>query len=107
MTLYNYRISSIKRPVVYFFLAAYLPGGLFTRRLLETGAILRQAFIFTCIKFALHLTHIVLAHMASLGSDYYEKASVVNGHHVYKAVWTPFICEELLIQPKDQNDQVK
>ena len=42
--------------------------------------------------------------MASLGSDYYEKASVVKGHHVYKAVWTPFLGEELSVQPEDHND---
>ena len=42
--------------------------------------------------------------MASLGSDYYEKASVIKGHHVYKAVWTPFLGEELLVQPEDHND---
>ena len=36
----------------------------------------------------LHLTHLASAQMASLGSDYYEKASV-------EAVWTPFIGEEL------------
>ena len=41
----RYRISSINRPGVYFF------GGPFTRRLLETGAYSRQAFIFTCIIF--------------------------------------------------------
>ena len=42
--------------------------------------------------------------MASLGSDYYEKASVVKGHHVYKAVWTPFWGEELSVQLEDHND---
>ena len=42
--------------------------------------------------------------MASLGSDYYEKASVVKGHHVYKAVWAPFLGEELSVQPEDHND---
>ena len=42
--------------------------------------------------------------MANLGSDYYEKASVVKGHHVYKAVWTPFLGEELSVQPEDHND---
>ena len=36
----------------------------------------------------LHLTHIALAHVAKLGSDYYKKASVVKGQSVYKAVWT-------------------
>ena len=51
----------------------------------------------------LHLTHSVSAD-ASLGSDYYEKASVVKGHHVYKAVWTPFLGEELSVQPEDHND---
>ena len=42
--------------------------------------------------------------MASLGSDYYEKASVVKGHHVYKAVWTPFLGEELSVQPEDHDE---
>ena len=42
--------------------------------------------------------------MASLGSDYYEKSSVVKGHHVYKAVWKPFWGEELSVQPEDHND---
>ena len=55
----------------------------------------------------LHLTHITLAHMASHGSDYYERASVVKGHHVYKAVWMHFIGEELPVQPEDHNDQLK
>ena len=41
-----YLISSIEHPGVYFF------GGLFTWRLLETGANSRQAFIFTCTNFA-------------------------------------------------------
>ena len=42
--------------------------------------------------------------MASLGSDYYEKASVVKSQHIYKAVWTPFVGEELPVQPEDHND---
>ena len=44
--LQEYRISSIKCTGVYFF------GGQFTQRLLETGANLRQVFIFTCTNFA-------------------------------------------------------
>ena len=44
-TARNYRICSIKHLGVYFF------GGLFTWRLLETGASSRQAFIFTCTNF--------------------------------------------------------
>ena len=31
----------------------------------------------------------------SMASQTYEKASVIRGHHVYKAVWAPFIGEEL------------
>ena len=42
--------------------------------------------------------------MASLGSDYYEKARVVKGHHIYKAIWTPVIGEELPAQAEDRND---
>ena len=41
----TYRISSINRPGVYVFRRP------FTRRLLETGAYSRQAFIFTCTIF--------------------------------------------------------
>ena len=61
-----YHISSIKRPGIYF-----LPG-------VYTG----PAFISTCTctraRAILHLMHIALARMASLGSDYYKKASVVT-----------------------------
>ena len=28
----------------------------------------------------------------------YEKESVVRGHHVYKAIWTPVIGEELEVR---------
>ena len=42
--------------------------------------------------------------MASLGSDFYEKASVVKGHHIYKAIWMPVINEELPAQAEDHND---
>ena len=44
-----------------------------------------------------------LVHMASLGSNYYEKVSVVKGHHIYKAIWTPMIGEELPVQSEDNN----
>ena len=32
-----------------------------------------------------------------------EVESVVRGHHVYKAVWTPVIGEELLLEAEDDN----
>ena len=72
---------------------------------METGANSRQALIFTCTNFArvrapFEGKQIALAHKAGLGSDYYDKVSVVKGHHVYKAVWTPFIGEELPVQPE-------
>ena len=34
----------------------------------------------------------------------YEKESVVRGHHVYKAIWTPVIGEELEVRTEDDND---
>ena len=34
----------------------------------------------------------------------YEKESVVRGHHVYKAIWTPAIGEELEVRTEDDND---
>ena len=33
-----------------------------------------------------------------------EKESVVRGHHTYKAVWTPTIGEELLLEVEDDNE---
>ena len=33
----------------------------------------------------------------------YEKKSVVRGHHIYKALWTPSIGEELLVEREDGN----
>ena len=33
----------------------------------------------------------------------YEKKSVVRGHHVYKASWTPTIGEELPVEREDGN----
>ena len=45
--------------------------------------------------------------MASLEcSAVYEKESVVRGHHVYKAIWTPVIGEELEVRTEDDSDQV-
>ena len=40
-------------------------------------------------------------------SNYYEKASVVKGHHYYKAIWMPMISEELPVQSEDDNDHGK
>ena len=33
-----------------------------------------------------------------------EKESVVRGHHVYKAIWTPVIGEELSLRAEDNNE---
>ena len=84
---YIYCIFYIKRPGS-IFLAAYL-SGVYWRLTLIRG---RRLFSHVQISrvLVLHLMHIALAHMASLGSDYYEKASVVKGHPIYKAVWTTF-----------------
>ena len=37
----------------------------------------------------------------------FEKASVVRGHHIYKAVWMPTLGEELLLEPEDDNEHDK
>ena len=34
----------------------------------------------------------------------YEKVSVVKGHHIYKAVWTPVIGEELRTKLEKDNE---
>ena len=34
----------------------------------------------------------------------YEKESVVRGHHVYKAIWTPVIGEELEVKTEEDNN---
>ena len=34
----------------------------------------------------------------------YEKASVVKGHHIYKAVWTPVIGEGLHTKLEENNE---
>ena len=68
---------------------------------METGANSRQALIFTFTNFArIRAPFEADSVSAHGGSYYYEKASVVKGHHVYKAVWTPFIGEELPVQPE-------
>ena len=65
---------------------------------METGVYSRLAFIFTCAIFALirALFHAqLLMHMARIGSNYYEKANVVEGDRVDKAIWMPSIGKEL------------
>ena len=42
--------------------------------------------------------------MSSLGSSILDFNSVICGHHVYKDVWTPFIGEELTVQPDNDNE---
>ncbi len=43
--------------------------------------------------------------MASQGppDSRFVKSSVVRGHHVYKAVWTPALREELIVKAEDGN----
>lgn len=36
----------------------------------------------------------------------YEKGSVVQGHHIYKTIWTP-VLEELTLQTEDGNEHDK
>ena len=44
----------------------------------------------------LHISRTRVLRMAAVTSELYEMESVVRGHHIYKAVWTPVIGEELL-----------
>ena len=99
--IYIYRISSINRPGVYFFRRPIYPAFIGDRRLFEAGVYFHM-YNFRTRSCSIWRT--ALAQMASLGSDYYEKANVVKDHHVYKAVWTPFLGEELSVQPEDHND---
>ena len=43
--------------------------------------------------------------MASQGSSdsRFVKSSVIRGHHVYKAIWTPALREELIVKVEDGN----
>ena len=43
--------------------------------------------------------------MASQGSSdsRFVKSSVIRGHHVYKAIWTPALREELIVKAEDGN----
>ena len=38
-------------------------------------------------------------------SNYYHKVSVIKGHHICKAIWTPTIGEELSVQFEDDNER--
>ena len=40
-------------------------------------------------------------------SKSYQKVSVIEGHHVYRAIWMPTICKELSVQSKDDNEHDK
>ena len=46
-----------------------------------------------------YISHTCMLRMAAVTSEWYEMESVVRGHHIYKAVWTPVIREELLHVP--------
>ena len=43
--------------------------------------------------------------MVECGS--YSFDSVIRGHHIYKFTWTPFIGEELILQPEGNNEHDK
>ena len=38
---------------------------------------------------------------------WYEKASVVKGHHIYKPVWTPVISEKLHAKLEKDNKHIE
>ena len=44
--------------------------------------------------------------MASQGSsnNYFKKASVIRGQHIYNIIWMPVVGEELALQQEDGND---
>ena len=43
------------------------------------------------------------ASLDTSNSTSYSKESVIGGHHIYKAVWTPFIGESLAVNHKIDN----
>ena len=42
--------------------------------------------------------------MASQSCTTYGKSSVIRGHHVYKAIWTPIVGENLSLQLEEENE---
>ena len=38
------------------------------------------------------------------GEITWSKSSVVRGHHVYKAIWTPYVGQRLQLSCEDSND---
>ena len=36
-------------------------------------------------------------------SKSYQKVNVIEGHHIYKAIWMPTIGEELSVQSRNDN----
>ena len=42
--------------------------------------------------------------VSKYNNRYYQKLSVIEGHHVYKAIWTPTIGEKESVQSKDDTE---
>ena len=42
--------------------------------------------------------------MAAISQCSFTVSSVVRGHHIYKAIWTPFVGEELVVKTEDENE---
>ena len=36
-------------------------------------------------------------------NKYYQNMNVIKVHHIYEAIWTPTMAEELSVQYKDDN----
>ena len=96
------RIPSIKCPGIYLFQwpIYHLLEGIYYRAFIRGRCLFEAGIYFDTRKIharSCSISCAAYAHMASLCSDYYEKASVVKGDDVHKAVWRPSIGEEFLV----------
>ena len=95
--MFTYPISSIRHPGVHFFQRLVYP------------AFVRGRHLFTVINRSLCLypikAHANRTWRVSFDSKSYQKVSVIEGHHVYEAIWMPTTGKELSVQSVDDNKQ--
>ncbi len=48
-----------------------------------------------------------MAGSSTVGSSTWTTNSVIRGHHIYKAIWTPIIGEQLFLKAEDRNEHDK
>ena len=57
-----------------------------------------------CLKAGTSFKWFYNASRNQLTKEKMEIQSTVRGHHIYKAIWTPVIGEELTVVPEEGND---